>query len=180
MPYPPTPLPTRKTGVRRGAEQGLLMGVWLSVTYVVAASTLWVNALSLLAFAMMSAVPLIVYFMLRRTYVKDLGCTLFSELWMQGIMVFIGGSIIMASVSYIYMKWLVPDYIHQLLEQCVNVLLSAGKADTAAAVQQVIDQGGMLTPADIAIEFVWVGIFTGSMLSMVVAWVVRLTCHIKK
>ncbi|MDE6309622.1 MAG: hypothetical protein K2L81_05445, partial [Muribaculaceae bacterium] len=104
MPYPPSPLPTRKTGVRRGAEQGLLMGVWLSATFVVAASSLWVNALSLLALLMMSAVPVMVYFMLRRTYIKDYCCTLYSELWMQGIMVFIGGSIIMASVSYLYMK----------------------------------------------------------------------------
>ncbi len=155
------------------------MGVWMSATFIVAASTLWVNALSLLTLVMMSAVPVILYYMLRRTYIKDLGCTLYSELWMQGIMVFIGGSIIMASVSYIYMKWLVPDYIHRLLIQCVDALMATGQTDTAATVQHVIDQGGILTPADISIEFVWVGIFTGSMLSMVVAWLVRLTGKFK-
>lgn len=177
--YPPT-IPPRKSAIKRGAEQGLIMGIYLSLTFVAAASTMWHQWLSIPALLMMAGVPAITYFMLRRTYIADYGCTMFSEMWMQGIMVFVGGSIILATVSYIYMKVLVPDYILQLFERSIEAMTAMGRTEQAHLMQRIIDQGKILSPAEVAIEFVWVGIFSGSILSMVTAWIVRLTCKSTK
>lgn len=173
-------IPPHKPAIKRGAEQGLIMGLYLSLTFVAAASTMWHQWVSIPALLLMAGVPAIIYFMLRRTYVADYGCTTFSEMWMQGIMIFVGGSIIMATVSYLYMKVLVPDYILQLFERSIEAMTAMGQTEQAHLVRRIIDQGKILTPGEVAIEFVWVGIFSGSLLSMVMAWIVRLTCKSTK
>lgn len=157
----------------RGARQGLIMGLYLSLLFIAMAASLSLPWLSIPALILIAGTPAVLFVMLRRSFIADHGLSLFSELWMQGIIIFFGGSLIMATVSYIYMKMIVPDYILSLFLQMVDVSRQMGNLAQADLLQRIIDQGQIFTPAEIAVEFIWLGVFSGSILSMVITWIVR-------
>lgn len=157
----------------RGARQGLIMGLYLSLLFIAMAASLSWPWLSIPAMILIAGTPAVTFVMLRRSFIADHGLSLFSELWMQGIIIFFGGSLIMATVSYIYMKVIVPDYILSIFLQMVDVSRQMGNIAQADLLQRIIDQGQIFTPAEIAFEFIWLGVFSGSILSMVITWIVR-------
>ena len=161
---------------RRGADNGFMLGIYLSVMFVISALNLSVPFAGLLSLAMALGVPAIIYTFLRRSFVKDNGLTQFSSLWMQGIVAFFCGTLIMALTAYIYMQWLSPGF---LLEQMTAAIESYKAIDheqsrkAAEILQKIIDNNLMPTPIQIAIQMIWLGVFTGSLLSIVVSLLVQ-------
>lgn len=102
--------------------------------------------------------------------------TLFSSLWMQGIVTFFCGTSIMALTAYIYMRWISPDF---LIEQVTAAIDSYKSIDheqsqkAAEVLQRIIDNKLMPTPIQMAIQMIWLGVFTGSLLSIIVSLLVQ-------
>lgn len=167
----------QRSPYKRGADYGGVLGVYLSILFLVTAYSLKVPGFSLVAFIMMVLVPMLIYVMLRRSYVADMGKTIFSALWMEGIVAFVCGSLIAATVSMIFMRWIEPDYIertlHSVIEMYNSGVLGERGREVAEVLQAAIDQHRLPKPIELVVDMVWLEVFTGSMLSMLMALLVQ-------
>ncbi len=126
--------------------------------------------------ALIIGVPVITYFFLRRAYIAELGTTRFSALWMQGIVMFFCGSMIMALFAFIFMRWIEPDFIISQMESLIDAyrqLNMDGTAEIADTFQHAIDQGIIPTAIQVSMQMIWSGVFTGSLLSIIVSLIVQ-------
>lgn len=161
---------------RRGAENGITFGVYLTVMFFASVYSEKVQLLGLLTICMMLLVPFIIYRYLRRSYVTDHGCTLLSSLWMQGIMVFLCGSVLSASVQIVYLRWINPDFIINQLRSIIDIYSNSGVAQgeqMAELLQNLIDAKAVPSAISLVIEMIWLSVFTGSLLSVLVSLLVR-------
>ena len=82
----------------------------------------------------------------------------------------------MALTAYIYMRWISPDF---LIEQVTAAIDSYKSIDheqsqkAAEVLQRIIDNKLMPTPIQMAIQMIWLGVFTGSLLSIIVSLLVQ-------
>jgi hypothetical protein len=158
---------------RRGADHGAVLGLYLSVMLLAMLSSPSAAPMGLVAFAMMACVPLLTYKMLRRSYTALGGTARFSELWMEGIATFACGSLIMAVVALCYMRWVDPGFIAGQLAELVKLYADNGDKEMAALLQRAIDTNTLPTASDVAFEIIWLGVFSGSMLSMLMSLLVK-------
>lgn len=161
---------------RRGADDGFMMGIYLSVLFIAAVSSIYSALATVACIVMAIAVPFMTFFFLRRSYRSDNCRSTFSALWLQGICIFFFGSLLMALTSYIFLRFINPDYITTVLDMAKEIYSSVNTEDAlqmVAAIQKAQDSHLVFTPRQIAVEIIWAGVFTGSLLSMVVSAVVR-------
>lgn len=163
----------RKSIYRRGAEHGVIMGLYLSVLFAAMANSMKMAWLGVLAMAMALCVPVLTYSLLRRSYSADFGMTRFSELWMEGIMIFAGGSVIMAVTALFYMKWVEPSFIVDQVTAVAELYREAGQTQISDMLDAALSSRSLPSPAEVAVEFVWLGVFSGSMLSMLMSLLVK-------
>ncbi len=161
---------------RRGADNGFILGIYLSVMFIFSALNLSVPFAGLVSLVMALSVPAIIYIFLRRSFVKDYGLTIFSSLWMQGIVAFFCGTLIMALTAYIYMQWISPDFLIEQMTAAIDSYKSLDHEQSRKAaeiLQKIIDNNLIPTPIQIAIQMIWLGVFTGSLLSIIVSLLVQ-------
>lgn len=161
---------------RRGADDGFLLGLYFSALFFAMVYSMTVPLLSMAALALMAGVPVVIYKFLRRSYVADYGTTRFSALWMQGIVTFFCGSLILALVSFVFMRWIEPDYIESVMRQVVEVYGGASwpqGREAADVLQHALDAGLVPRAIQVSMELLWTGVFTGSILSIVVSLIVQ-------
>ena len=158
-----------------GARRGLILGAWLTCMFLLS----MLNGMplaSLLFIAMAIGVPILVYRWLRATYVADKGFTTLSGLWMQGIIMFAGASLISTTVAVGYFKWVNPHYVADMATQMIAVYNSStmsGAQEIAKTLQTMLDAGVLPTAQDVALEMFWLTMFCGSMLSLFASLVAR-------
>lgn len=161
---------------RRGADDGFLLGAYFVLLFFALAFSMQVSVLGMLAMGMILAVPAIVYLMLARSFRAQGGLATFSSLWMQGIVSFFGGSLILAVVMMIYLRWIDPSFMVDRLSEAIQVYRDIDQpraTEVADTLQLVIDQNIVPSATDVALEIIWAGVFTGSLLSMLIALLVR-------
>lgn len=162
---------------QRGAEDGTLLGVYLSVMMACSIAAPSVPLLGLLSTLMMVAVPAVDYVMLRRYYVQERAMVPVSSLWMQGIIAFSCAALITFALTFIYMRWINPSYLTDTIESAIAVLTASGDAEMKAMASQIttsIEQGGNpITPITYCFTMIWATVFSGSILSLVMALIVR-------
>ncbi len=162
---------------KRGADDGLWFGIYLTVLFFAAAFSMSIPYSGFVSTLMALGVPVIIYIFLRRSYVKDLGTTQFSSLWMQGIVTFFCGSAIMALAAFIFMRWISPDFLY---EQTTSVIKTYNELDweqgkeIADTLQKILDRRLLPSPIQIAMEMIWLGVFSGSLLSIIVSLFVQI------
>lgn len=167
-----------KSPFRRGADDGFLMGIMLVVVFISGSlSFRYPLAATLSPILMIAGVPLLTYILLRRSYVKDNGLTLFSSLWMQGIVTFFCGTLILAIVMYGYMRWYNPEFMREMVGYMADFYDSMPENPKGHEVSQIfhtmLDEDLFPSAINVAIESIWLGVFSGSILSMLVAIAVR-------
>ena len=167
-----------KSPYKRGADDGFLMGILLIAVFLVTTWSItfppasWIGMLLTLV-----AVPLTTFFMLRRSYLRDNGLTIFSSLWMQGIVMFFCGTIILALFVYIYLRILNPTFIVDMLNHVAGLYEDLGTdqgKQIASALHAMIKQNLVPSAISMALETIWVGVFTGSLLSALMAGMVKM------
>lgn len=172
----------QKSVYRRGADDGLFFGIYLIIMFFASAFSMAVPFAGLLSIILLLGVPFLIYRFLRRSYVNDNGTTQFSALWVQGITTFFCGSLISGIVAFIYMRWINPDFILSQVQALIDVYMTTdwveGK-EIAEVLKKMIANNMLPTPINIVIESIWLAVFTGSILSMILSIVVQ-TRKIKK
>lgn len=167
-----------KSPFRRGADDGIIMGLLLvAVFFTGTLSFSYTLASDLTPILMLAGVPLLTYFLLRRSYVRDNGMTLFSSLWMQGIVTFFCGSLILAIVMYVYMRWGNPGFMREMVIRMSEFYDSMPETPQSREVSQIfhtmLDENVFPSAINVAIESIWLGVFSGSLLSMLAALAAR-------
>lgn len=155
-----------------GARRGLPFGAILCAMFFAIVRSQVVPLLSLLAVVLFIAVPFVIYLWLRRTYVSERGMTTLSGLWMQGIMIFACGSMLCAAVSAAYLKWIEPEYISSIIHQAIDFYQGVGddRADRVAdMLERMVKAGAVPSGAYMAFEMMWLSIFSGSLLSLLLS-----------
>lgn len=174
---------TNQSPYSRGARYGVAFGVYLSVLYFAIAHSLSIPVLSLLSLVMMAGVPVVVYVMLRKSYVADYGKTIFSSLWMEGIAIFFFGGLISSLVSVAYMTWINPGYLYGQVDMMIELYGSAdwerGK-ELSDMLVRAKEQHLIPTPINLAIDMLWLIVFSGSILSMLMSLLVQARGYGKK
>lgn len=167
---------TLQSPLHCGARRGMVLGAWLSGMFVMSMLGESVPLASLLFFAMALCVPVMVYKWLRHTYKVDGGFTTLSGLWMQGITMFGGGSLICTTVAIGYFRWINPDFVWQTVTKMIEIYSASamsGASTVADTLQSMLDAGVLPSASDIALEMFWLTMFAGSILSLVCSLIVR-------
>ena len=95
-----------------------------------------------------------------------------SALWMQGIVMFFCASLIMALAVYVYLKFIDTDYISRLINMTKEM---AGRVPEYSAMLGEVDLDAVakiVTPIKLSMELLWMGVFSGSLLSLAEAMIV--------
>lgn len=163
---------------RRGARDGLSFGLYLTVMFFLSIFSSASPLLSLLSFAMMAAVPVVIFIYLRR-YHRALGiASQFSAMWMQGLVIFICGMLLCGLALVVYMRWINPGFIADQLAALAalkGTMPDTGIDDVAVVAERLIENNAVPRPMQVVVELQMLGIVTGSMLSMVISAVLSLT-----
>ncbi len=169
---------------RRGATNGIAMGIWLSITCWALSQAIYPQAhhstvitLAGSAFAML--VPVVLFLLMLRSWITDGRRTPLISLWAEGIMTFVYGSVIAIGAGYIYMRYINPGYISDcfswFLESVNAAAADASGADAeslhniAANFRVMIDRGEAPGALEMLINSAWLIIFSGSVLSLILA-----------
>lgn len=159
-----------------GAEDGLIMGPLMALCMIAFGASTYYAACFIPAVLLAIAVPVFAYLLLARTYRRQPMVSTFSALWLQGICMFFFGSLIMALVVYAVIRFGVPGFME---DQVNNFIAVYGDMDDPQAKQlvammkQISEQGMLPTPIQIALELVYGAVFSGSLLSMIYSLVIR-------
>ena len=160
----------------RGAQDGVLMGAVLCGIFASWALSLRVAVASLAFPLLCIAVPVLAWWLLRRSYRADLGMSTFSALWMHGICIFFFGTLIMAALAIVWLQWLEPGLIIQSLNNAADVYAQLGTPEAeklAEDVHRLIERGMVPRPVDVALALLWAGVFSGSILSIILTAIIR-------
>lgn len=155
---------------RRGADDGVPFGCYLVILFTLLTFGIKVPLLSLPAMLMIIGVPLWTYRRLRKTYVDEHGMTKFSALWMQGIVMFFCGGLLMALAAYIYMAYITPTFI---VDQMKFVADTYSGTEIGATMETALKNKIIPTPIQSAMEMLWMSVFSGSILSILMALLVQ-------
>lgn len=157
-----------------GAEDGLILGPIMSAAMVLFGAMSYVPIYVIPALLAFLVVPIVAYLRLGRTYRRQGGT--FSALWLQGICMFFFGGLIMSVVIYAALTWWVPGF---MMHQINSVIEIYGTLDNPSA-DQIVDtlekakSAGLLpTALDVALQMLYIAVFTGSILSMFYAFLIR-------
>ncbi|MDE6191633.1 MAG: DUF4199 domain-containing protein [Muribaculum sp.] len=174
---------TNQSPYSRGASFGVIFGAYLSLLFFAIAYSLTVPVLSLLSLLLMAGVPVVIYVMLRKSYIADYGKTIFSSLWMEGIAIFFFGGLIASLVAVAYMTWINPGYLYGQVDMMIELYDNAdwerGK-ELSAMLVRAKEQHLIPTPINLAVDMLWLIVFSGSILSMLMSLLVQARGYGKK
>lgn len=157
---------------RRGADDGFIFGIYLSLMFFSSIFASRLPLLGLLSFGLIIAVPAIIFLFIRR-YDRELqGCATFPMMWMQGVVIFICGMLISGTLLVIYMKWIEPDFVLNQLKNLVEVGRQApgtSLEEAADMAEQLIEANFIPSPIAIVSELIMAAIVSGSILSILIS-----------
>ncbi|MDE6370759.1 MAG: DUF4199 domain-containing protein [Duncaniella sp.] len=155
---------------RRGADDGIVMGLYLTVMFFASIFSGSLPVLTWLAFLMIVCVPLLVWRLMGR-YHRALGqASSFAMLWMYGVVMFFCGMLISGVALEVYMTWIHPGYVAEQLQALAA--LQGDFPDTyldsmASMAQSMLDAHFIPAPINLVAELVMMAIVSGSVLSIV-------------
>lgn len=160
---------------REGAYKGVAMGIYLSIAslFMLAGNG---TVLSLVALAMLIGVPFFQHRLMLAAYKKHRCATGFAGLWLLGIVVFIGASLICAAATYAYLAYINPNFIDNSLLQTAELYRQSPElqqTDFFRGLSIAIENGLTFSAADFCIEMILLTIFSGSILSILLALLIK-------
>lgn len=164
----------RKSVYTLGAEDGLILGPVMAAAIVLCGASLYIAWTSLPAIAAFIAVPVIAYIRLARA--QRVQPSTFSGIWLQGICMFFFGGLIASVVAFASLRWWAPGFLGQMLDSAIAVYGQINNADVARMVDtlnKIKEMHALPSPLDVALELLYFAVFTGSILSMVYALIIR-------
>ena len=167
---------------RRGADNGLLLGLYFCIIIGFSVDGERVQAVGFISTLMMLGVPFLVYRFLKKTYVEHRGLAQFSALWTQGIIAFAGAGLILAFVVFIYIRFVDPEIILRQLDNLIRIYTEVDNPradDMITVLTNMRDMHLYPSARDIVVQLELLSIFSGSILSMLMSLLVRMKTPLK-
>lgn len=165
-----------KSVFRRGAEDGIWFGLFLSVLFIFTATSIGMPLLGHFATLMALGVPVYAYFTLRKGFIEN-GCFYtFSEMWTYGIMLFLCGSLVMAMTAVVYLSWINPSFIYDQCQLAISIYRQMGGTtgnEIASTLEKAIEQGMLPSPISLSGNLISFSVFSGSILSIILSLIIR-------
>ena len=160
-----------------GAADGLGLGLYFTVAFVLQMSLFKSALLGLLGELMLLAVPFIAYAIMRSGLKAAKWRSTFSAVWMHGIMMFLCGSLILGITSYAYLRFVNTTCIAESFRFAADFYLSQPEAELrqmGQMLENTIKHNGLPTPISLSFGLMWLGSFSGAMLSLLEAMLLKL------
>ena len=162
-----------KSVFRRGAEDGLGFGIYLSLLFIFNAVAIDVPLLGSFALLMALAVPVYTYITLRKGFVQNGYFYTFSEVWTHGIVLFLCGTLIMAATMAAYMTWINPNFIYEQCQIAITAYRQIDEETIASGLELMMKEGALPSPLSMAWSMITFGVFSGSILSLILSPIIR-------
>lgn len=162
----------------RAASNGLWMGIYFSILFLAMVGSMKWGVLNLVVMTLFFATPYLIFMQMRRTHVAAHGMETVAGLWMQGILTFCCGSLLLCATSYLFLRWGYSDFMY---DSCVQILEAYNSTpdlprdEIYNIAQSIVNNRFVIRPADIAVAYFWMGSFSGSILSLILALIVKRT-----
>ena len=165
----------RKSVYRYGAEFGPFIGLYFIFMSACLISSIKLSLMTLLMAALLPGFPIILYVLMRRMYREAPYLRTFSALWTGGIMTTLCGCLICSLVTAAWLIFVQPDFFTQYLSQAIQTVQNAGQGseyeEQINVLQKAMETGTMPSPMQFVLSMVWTTVFSGSIISMICAWV---------
>ncbi len=171
-----TDQPTQKSVYHLGATNGVYIGALLSVMFLTQSLGLHNTLLLIIGDLLMIAVPFVAYRLLVRDHDRHTHMRSVSAVWLDGIVTFICGSITLAIVMYIFLRFIQPGFTVEQIRNLIDLyrqLHSAQGDAMARTLEQLIATHQVPSPIQLSFFMLWLTSFAGSLLSMVLALIIR-------
>ncbi|MGM9869065.1 MAG: DUF4199 domain-containing protein [Sodaliphilus sp.] len=176
----------RKSLFKQGAEWGVPFGIYLSVMALLFIFSDKQVGLSAFSLAMALVIPALIYRWQKKRCMAEMGFATFSNLWMLGILIFIGGSLIASTVSYLVLEYVRPNFFYEQAQFVIHQYEVAPERfgenmqQVVDALQMVIDKQAAPRNIDLVLTGFWTCSFLGSLLSALLAALIQLMAKNKK
>lgn len=160
-----------------GARGGLVLGPVMVLAVFMIGAAVYAPFWGLPSLVACVAVPVIAYFIIGSAFRRNPSYS-FSALWLTGICSFFFGALIMGAAVAAALRWWQPDFMHYMVNQVVDIYSNIPDPDArtlAETLRKLSDANALPTPVDCALELIYAAVFSGSLLSMVYAAIVRRT-----
>lgn len=167
---------------RRGARDGIVMAAWLVLIFLCNVAAMHLPLLGLPALILLLLTPVPAYIMMKRGYQRYPSMRFFSAVWMHGIVIFFCGSLLLAPVIYVFLRFLQPDFLMDNVLMAIDTYRQMGTqmpeaAHMANQLQTIVDNHMLPTPISLAVTSIWTITFFGSLTSMVLTFIIRYVCR---
>lgn len=146
----------------RGADCGLWLGLCFIALFLLAAASMRVPALNIAVIATAACVPVLSYRFLRRTHVAAHGLTSFSALWMQGIVMFACGSLLLGAAAYAYIRLVEPRFVANVVQAGIDYYTAAGTPQALAMaddLRRIEELNRLPRTGDVVLMYIWATVF---------------------
>lgn len=161
---------------KTAATQGIKFGIVITVMTLSAMLSIDVASLSILCMAIFLFVPFMLYRAMTDYKRQRSAEVRHSELWMLGIGIFFFGSLICAIATYIFLRFVQPDYLYRMITAAIAAVEqtpSDQQESTLKVLHGIIDNGMLPTAIEVAVQLIWSYTFSGSILSLIVAAIAK-------
>lgn len=165
-----------KTIFRRAADEGAVMGGYFILLFAALVSSPTSMLMQAIALGMIAATPFVAYRMIRKTFVTYGKMLTFSAIWLEGILMFICGSILLAFGSFIFFRFISPSFISGqilLMADTYSASDSQSLREIADTFRKMIDLHMIPRPIEVSMSLAWLGSFSGSVVSFIIAGIVK-------
>lgn len=162
---------------REGAYKGLIMGGYLTLLSICTLTSHLSSFASIMTLALLISTPVITFRLMAASFRKYQCVANFSSLWMLGISIFIGGSLICAVTTFAYLQIFDPTYFYDRSTETLAALEKIPEladSDLTRSLRIVIDGGLLPSIIEYCIQMMLATIFCGSILSILIAPFVRM------
>ncbi|MCM1452235.1 MAG: DUF4199 domain-containing protein [Clostridium sp.] len=172
---------SRKSVYHTGSADGLIMGAGFIITMAIAMLSIRLESAMLSLLAMALAVPGIAALataLMRKRLIGNSYRDTFSALWMHGITMFICGNLIFGLALYAYLRFIDPEFLVRETLRAATLYSSLGTDEgehMARTLHAMVDRHLLPSPISFAFSMMWFGSFFGSMLSLALTFIVRLS-----
>ncbi|MCH5219671.1 MAG: DUF4199 domain-containing protein [Muribaculaceae bacterium] len=155
-----------------GAADGAIVGILMGICTLCMVLTVRIQFLSIIGLLLLVVTPFVVWWMLCRSWIKGYCPPTFSAVWLHGICIYLFGSIIMALIFYLSMRYAVPNWIEiETREAAARLAEDPTTAYQAQVLINIIESGQLPSPIFTAVSSIWLVAFTGSLWSMGFAFI---------
>lgn len=164
-----------------GAADGLWIGLCMGLCVLCLVVSSKHQVLAYPGLALFICTPYIVWRFLRRAWIMGRVPATFSAVWLHGICIFLFGSLIMALIMYVSLKFLVPGWIEmQTLLAADRMLADPQTLQQGRILVRIVDSGELPSAIYTSISSIWLVSFSGSLWSMIFAFILARTSRFKK